>query len=143
MISLRVSRLLIAISMCLSFFNCKDDELSSYEWKSLEVTATAYNSLSYQTNDNPFITAFGDSLKPGVRYIAVSRDLLKLGLTHNTLVQVEGLEGTYLVKDKMHYRWRNKIDIYMGTDVKLAKEWGRRKVNISYRVEKLKDSLQN
>ena len=143
MISLRVSRLLIAISMCLSFFNCKDDELSNYEWKSLEVTATAYNSLSYQTNDIPFITAFGDSLKPGVRYIAVSRDLLKLGLTHNTLVQVEGLEGTYLVKDKMHYRWRNKIDIYMGTDVKLAKEWGRRKVNISYRVEKLKDSLQD
>lgn len=141
MIFLRVSRLLIAISMCLSFFNCKDDELSNYEWKSLEVTATAYNSLSYQTNDNPFITAFGDSLKPGVRYIAVSRDLLKLGLTHNTLVKVEGLEGTYLVKDKMHYRWRNKIDIYMGTDVKLAKKWGRRKVNISYRVEKLKDSL--
>lgn len=143
MISLRVSWLLIAVSICLSFYNCKDDEPSNYKWKSLEVTATAYNSLGYQTNNNPFITAFGDSLKPGVRYIAVSRDLLKLGLTHNTLVKVEGLEGTYLVKDKMHYRWRNKIDIYMGTDVKHAKEWGKRKVNISYRIDKHLDSLSD
>ena len=95
----------------------------------------------YQTDDSPFITAFGDSLKPGLRYIAVSRDLLKLGLKHNTLVKVEGLEGTYIVKDKMHYRWKNKIDIYMGTDINVAKKWGRRKVNISYRVKKLLDSL--
>lgn len=123
-------------------YNCKQDVQNNYEWKTIEVTATAYNSLAYQTDDNPFITAFGDSLKPGVRYIAVSRDLLKLGLEHNTLVKVEGLEGTYLVKDKMHYRWKNKIDIYMGTDVNAAKKWGRRKVNISYRVEKSIDSLQ-
>ncbi|WP_081988210.1 3D domain-containing protein [Psychroserpens jangbogonensis] len=124
-------------------FNCKDEEPNNYEWKTVEVTATAYNSLEYQTDDSPFITAFGDSLKPGVRYIAVSRDLLKLGLKHNTLLKVEGLKGTYLVKDKMHYRWRNKIDVYMGTDVNAAKKWGRRKVNISYRVLKLIDSLQN
>jgi len=105
-----------------------------YIWKPLKVTATAYNSLSYQTNNNPHITAFGDSLKPGLKYIAVSRDLLALGLTHNTPVKIEGLEGVYLVKDKMHYRWKNKIDIYMGTDVKAAKLWGRKKVNIKYGV---------
>ena len=127
----------------LILFNCKDEEPNNYEWKTVEVTATAYNSLVYQTDADPFITAFGDSLKPGLRYIAVSRDLLKLGLKHNTLVKVEGLEGTYLVKDKMHYRWRNKIDLYMGTDVKAAKKWGKRKVNINYRVEKSNDSLQD
>ena len=104
------------------------------------VTATAYNSLEYQTSANPHITAFGDSLKPGYKYIAVSRDLLKLGLNHNTPVQIEGLEGTFLVKDKMHYRKRNQIDIYMGEDVKAALKWGRRKVNISY--EWIKDSVQ-
>ncbi|MBR9913732.1 MAG: hypothetical protein GYB32_02710 [Algicola sp.] len=108
----------------------------------MEVTATAYNSLAYQTSSNPHITAFGDSLKPGLRYIAVSRNLLNEGLTHNTLVKVEGLEGTYLVKDKMNRRWKNKIDIYMGTDVKAARAWGRRKVNISYRVPILKDSSE-
>ena len=107
----------------------------------MEVTATAYNSLAYQTSSNPHITAFGDSLKPGLRYIAVSRDLLKKGLSHNALVKVEGLEGVYLVKDKMNRRWRNRIDIYMGTDVKVARAWGRRKVNISYRVDIENDSL--
>lgn len=143
MITSRLNGWYIVFSFALLIFNCKADEQTDFEWVTHEVTATAYNSLRSQTNDNPFITAFGDSLKPGVRYIAVSRDLLKLGLTHNTLVNVEGLEGTYLVKDKMHSRWRNKIDIYMGTDVNAAKKWGRRKVNISYRVKKLKDTLQD
>lgn len=128
--------LIIAVIVSLS---CQENHTNEFEWKTIRVTATAYNSLKYQTDDDPHITAFGDSLKPGLNYIAVSRDLLKLGLQHNTLVKVEGLDGTYLVKDKMHYRWRNKIDIYMGTDIKAAKQWGRRKVNISYRVRKSPD----
>ncbi len=110
-----------------------------YAWKPLKVTATAYNSLAYQTNDNPHITAFGDSLKPGLKYIAVSRNLLALGLDYNTPVKIEGLEGVYFVKDKMHHRWVNKIDIYMGTDVKAAKQWGRKKVKIHYGVLKEKE----
>ena len=39
----------------------------------------------------------------------------------------------------MHPRWKNRIDIYMGLDVKKAKQWGRRKVNIKYGV-KIPDS---
>jgi len=40
-------------------------------------------------------------------------------------VLVEGFEGdTFLVKDKMHFRHRRKIDIYMGEDVNEAKEFG-------------------
>ncbi|WP_460220778.1 3D domain-containing protein [Psychroserpens sp. MEBiC05023] len=127
--------------MSFVLLTCKDNTANAYEWKTMEVTATAYNSLAYQTSSNPNITAFGDSLKPGLRYIAVSRNLLKEGLVHNTLVKIEGLEGTYLVKDKMNKRWWNRIDIYMGTDVKAAKQWGKRKVNISYRVAI--DTLKN
>ena len=136
-------------SIALAFFlfmlmlSCKKELPNPYEWKSLNVTATAYNSLAYQTSSNPHITAFGDSLKPGLRYIAVSRDLLRLGLVHNTLVKIQGLEGTYLVKDKMNRRWRKRIDIYMGTDVKAAKQWGKRSVNISYRVNRVIDSLES
>ena len=126
--------LVIAI-LSLVVFSCKKKESNRFEWKSIEVTASAYNSLAYQTSSNPHITAFGDSLKPGLKYIAVSRDLLKNGLSHNTLVKIEGLEGTYLVKDKMNRRFRNKIDLYMGTNVKAARKWGRRKVKISYRIE--------
>jgi hypothetical protein len=53
------------------------------------VTATAYNSLSYQTDSNPYITAFGDSLKPGLKYIAVSRDLYRMDLKHNIPVNID------------------------------------------------------
>jgi 3D (Asp-Asp-Asp) domain-containing protein len=132
----RISNICFAIVIIgLVVFSCKKEEQNPYEWKSIKVTATAYNSLACQTSSNPHITAFGDSLKPGLKYIAVSRDLLKNGLAHNTLVKVEGLQGTYLVKDKMNRRFRNKIDLYMGTDVKAAKKWGILKVSISYRIE--------
>ncbi|WP_367277962.1 3D domain-containing protein [Winogradskyella sp.] len=100
--------------------------------KSFRVTATAYNSLTYQTNSNPNITAFGDSLRPGLSYIAVSRDLLDLGLVHNTKVKIEGFDSLFIVKDKMNKRWRKRIDIYMGVDVRKAKEWGKKSVNIEY-----------
>lgn len=113
-------------------FSCKDNFEKKYTWHAIKVTATAYNSLINQTDSNPHITAYGDSLKPGMKYIAVSNDLIKKGLRHNTPVKIKGLEGIYFVKDRMHARWQNRIDIYMGIDVKAAKEWGRKKVTIEY-----------
>ena len=120
-------------------FNCEKSEETfedKYIWDSLNVTATAYNSLAYQTSSNPNITASGDSLKPGLKYIAISRDLIRLGLKHNTPVKIEGLEGIYLVKDKMHSRWKYRIDVYMGVDVKAAKQWGRKRLCIEYGIPK-------
>ncbi len=125
---------LIIFAILLVTFSCKESPKELYTWQSMEVTATAYNSLAYQTSSEPNITAFGDSLQPGKKYIAVSRDLLKLGLKHNIPVKIEGLEGIYLVKDKMHSRWRKKIDIYMGEDVKAAKLWGKKTVCIDYGI---------
>ena len=107
--------------------------LSSAQNITMEVTSSAYNSVvSQTTSTNPALTAWGDTLKPGVKSIAVSRDLIKLGLTHNTKVNIKGLDGTYLVKDKMNKRWTKKIDIYMGLDIKAAKAWGKQKVTISW-----------
>ncbi|MGB5417411.1 3D domain-containing protein [Algibacter sp.] len=123
----------------LMLFNCKnaDEKLAeNYIWDSMHVTSTAYNSLEYQTDSDPHITAFGDSLKPGLKYIAVSRDLRRLGLKRNTPVRIEGLEGIYLVKDKMHSKWEKRIDVYMGVDVKAAKKWGRKRVCIEFGVPK-------
>ncbi|WVK12876.1 hypothetical protein Q4Q34_16805 [Flavivirga abyssicola] len=120
--------------------HCKEKESDQdqdiYEWKTMDVTVSAYNSLAYQTNSNPSIGAFGDSLKPGMKCVAVSRDLLKMGIKHNTPIKIEGLDSVYLVKDKMNKRWKKHIDIYMGTDVKAARNWGKKKVTISYRVSK-------
>ncbi|GAB3673620.1 3D domain-containing protein [Salinisphaera aquimarina] len=97
----------------------------SVEWKELSVSATAYNSVAWQTTKNkPAIAAWGDELKPGMRVIAVSRDLIEQGLTNGARVKIEGLPGVYVVRDKMNRRWRKKIDIYMGKDISAAREWG-------------------
>ena len=101
-------------------------------WETITVTASAYNSLKAQTEGNPEITAWGDTLAPGQKSIAVSRDLLNKGLSYNTRVKIEGFDGVFVVNDKMHSRWRNKIDIYMGVDREKAMKWGRRKVEISF-----------
>tara|TARA_R110002049_G_scaffold250008_1_gene424358 strand:- start:672 stop:1082 length:411 start_codon:yes stop_codon:yes gene_type:complete len=122
----------IIVLIFISLYSCNSGGKANCKKKTIEVTATAYNSLAYQTNSNPTITAFGDRLKPGLRYIAVSRDLLDSGLVHNIKVKIEGFDSLFIVKDKMNRRWRKRIDIYMGNDVEKAKEWGKKKVNIEY-----------
>ncbi|MEB4590838.1 hypothetical protein VSS37_07600 [Candidatus Thiothrix sp. Deng01] len=100
---------------------------------SLKVTATAYNSATRQTDETPNIAAWGDELNPGMKAIAVSKDLLKqYGLSRGSRVKIKGLEGEYVVLDKMHPRWRKKIDIYMGKDTRKALRWGRRTVTIHW-----------
>ncbi|MEM9361504.1 MAG: hypothetical protein AAGA43_02665 [Bacteroidota bacterium] len=117
---------------------CETKEIStksSHQWFGLEVTASAYNSVPWQTTEeNPSIAAWGDTLKPGMKSIAVSRDLLKMGLTHNTMVKIGNWPDTFYVKDKMNSRWRKRIDIYMGLDVQKAREWGKKKVDICFAV---------
>ncbi|MGH8454596.1 MAG: 3D domain-containing protein, partial [Nevskiales bacterium] len=98
--------------------------------RALVVTATAYNSVPEQTDDDPDVAAWGDRLRPGVKSIAVSRDLLGKGLKRHARVRIHGLPGEYLVLDKMNERWENRIDIYMGEDTKAARYFGKRKVRI-------------
>lgn len=115
--------------------SCEESGVEKYDfedWQKITVTASAYNSLRQQGEGNPSITAWGDTLRSEVQSIAVSRDLLKKGLKYQTPVKIEGFEGVFIVNDKMHPRWRNKIDIYMGTDKEKALKWGRRKVEIAF-----------
>ena len=101
--------------------------------QSLRVDATAYNSLPAQTDDDPNVAAWGDELKPGMKAIAVSRDLLNLyGLKHRDKVRISGMDGEFEVLDKMHRRWEKKIDIYMGKDRRKALRFGRKRVTISW-----------
>lgn len=124
----------ILILFPLLLFSCSEEE--KYIWKSREVKVSAYNSTIAQTDGLPTLAAWSDTLVPGMKAIAVSRDLIPLGLDHNTQVKIEGFEGVFLVKDKMGSRWRNRIDIYMGNDVKKAREWGVRELTIEFRVKK-------
>jgi len=102
------------------------------ELQVLVVRASAYNSRHGQTDSTPSIGAWGDRLRPGMRVIAVSRDLLERGLVRGQRVRIRGLEGEYVVLDRMPSRWRQKIDIYMGNDVRAARQWGVREVEIEW-----------
>jgi 3D (Asp-Asp-Asp) domain-containing protein len=121
----------------LTFFIMVAFLASCAETRTLEVTATAYNSVESQTKKgDPITAAWGDKLKPGMKAIAVSRDLLQQeGIEHGTQVKIEGLPGRYKVLDKMNRRWTKKIDIYMGTDVQKAREWGKKDVKITWEVD--------
>ncbi len=96
------------------------------EMKCWKVKVTAYNSLAYQTRPGTdgTITAWGDKLVDSIPSIAISRDLLDSGLTHGTQVWIEGYTYPFVVNDKMNRRYRNRIDIHMGKDVKKAREFG-------------------
>lgn len=104
---------------------------SRYGKKSMRVTATAYTSHVAQTDSTPFLAAWNNRLIPGMKIIAVSRDLLSAyGMRNGTKVRIAGLPGIYRVRDKMNKRYRKRIDIYMGLDRKRALRWGRRSVKI-------------
>ena len=126
--------LVIAGAVTLLLVSVVNVNAQSVQWRQLEVTASAFNTLPWQTTKTkPAIAAWGDTLKPGMRAIAVSRDLIRKGLTHGTRVKIEGLPGIYVVRDKMNRRFRKKIDIYMGKNIAAARAWGVQKdVRISF-----------
>jgi len=97
----------------------------------LRVTATAYTSHRGQTDKTPFLAAWNNHIRPGMKIIAVSRDLLyRHGIKNGTKVKIAGLRGYYTVRDKMNRRYRRRIDIYMGINRRRALRWGRRSVVI-------------
>src|SRR5690349_7619332 len=75
------------------------------------VTAFAYNADDDQTDDSEDIAAWGDKLSKHVKSIAVSQDLLAMGLTRGQKVTIRGRKGDYVVLDKMNPRWKKSIDI--------------------------------
>ncbi|MDY0195926.1 MAG: LysM peptidoglycan-binding domain-containing protein [Sulfurovaceae bacterium] len=101
------------------------------EGRKLKVIASAYTSTVSQTDSTPFIAAWGFRLVPGMKVIAVSRDLIsQYGLTNGSKVRISGLDGYYTIRDKMNPRYIKHIDIYMGLDKRKALRWGRRSVTI-------------
>jgi len=130
---------LSTLLMTLSFSTAKESREDIYKkefiyTEVMKVTATAYCSSTKQTDETPFLAAWGNRLDPNIPSIAVSRDLFDCGLTNGKKVHIDGFEGEFIVLDVMHKRWKNKIDIYMGTDRKKALKFGRRKVTIRWEL---------
>jgi 3D (Asp-Asp-Asp) domain-containing protein len=100
--------------------------------RTLRVLATAYNSTQAQTDQRPNKGAWGDHIEPGMKIVAVSRDLLGQGLKRGTKIRIDGVDGEWTVLDRTPSRYKNRIDLYMGLDVKAARQWGRRTVTIRW-----------
>jgi 3D (Asp-Asp-Asp) domain-containing protein len=98
------------------------------------VDATAYNSLAGQTEGDPELGAWGDRLDAGINSVAVSQDLVDMGMQRGARVRIEGLPGVFLVLDRMPPQWQRRIDIHMGENVDAAREWGRREVRIYWQT---------
>lgn len=97
------------------------------------VTATVYNAVPEQTNNDPGHTASMFKLDLSNPYkhriIAVSRDLLS-EYPMGTLVRVSGTgiyDGIYVVEDKMARRWTKRIDILINVGMRLGK-WNNVKI---------------
>ena len=102
------------------------------------VTVTTYSPSIEQTDSTPLITASGFKINPinpkKHRIIAVSRDL-KRKYKFGQKVRIEGAgkyNGIYTIRDLMHHRWKNKIDILINPSDKHTKL---RKIKM-FRVEK-------
>lgn len=100
------------------------------------VTATIYHAVPEQTDSTPFITASNsiiDATNPQKhRWIAVSRDLEKLGYTFGVKVCVEGagdLDGIWTVQDRMNKRFNHRIDFLVNEELKGGK-WDNIKISI-------------
>ena len=104
------------------------------------VTVTTYSITEGETDSTPLITASGFKINPNNpkrhRIIAVSRDL-KRKYRFGQRVRITNAgkyNGEYVIRDLMHHRWKNKIDILINPDDKHTKL---RRVKM-YRVEKSK-----
>ena len=109
------------------------------EWKSLpvienkepveivELHVTAYNSLPWQTNSEPCITASGmDVCERDIEdVIATNYSYLPFG----SKIKIPELFGDreFLVEDRMNKRYTQTLDIWM-KDYSSAKEFGRQKI---------------
>lgn len=86
------------------------------------VTATAYQPVVSQTDDEPFVTADNSTIKPHysskTRWMALSRDLLARwggDFQYGDQVAISGispqLDGVYTVHDTMNKRLHHRLDI--------------------------------
>lgn len=107
---------------------------SAAKKKTLRVRAMAYTTCSVgkkKSSRRSARGAWGDVLTPG-KAVAVSHDLLELGLDHGDVITIEGLPGEYKVLDVMHGRHKKSIDIFYGDDQCGALGWGKRSLSISW-----------
>lgn len=100
--------------------------------KALRVKAMAYTGCLPKKSKRTPRGAWGDPLTRDVKAVAVSPDLLEMGLDRGDVITIEGLPGKYKVLDVMHTRHDRSIDIFYGDDQCGALQWGKRTLTITW-----------
>lgn len=96
----------------------REEDANQSKYKKIKVIITAYSSTTWQTDDTPFVTANGSTVKDGI----VANNMLPFG----TELKIPELYGNkvFTVEDRMHPRkgsyW---IDVWFPT-LEQAKEFG-------------------
>lgn len=87
------------------------------------VTVTSYSSTIDQTDDTPYITAWGTFVRDGV----IAANFLPLG----TRVRMPDYFGdkVFIVEDRMNERYWRRIDIWKPSR-EAAKQWGAKRVRV-------------
>jgi len=87
------------------------------------ITATAYTSRAAETDDSPFIAAWGDHVFWGM--------IASNAYPRGTKIQIPEYYGDkmFIVSDRMNQRYYHHIDIWM-PDLDDARNWGSRYVEI-------------
>lgn len=96
----------------------RDEDASQSKYKKIKVIITAYSSTTWQTDDTPFITANGSTVRDGI----VANNMLPFG----TELKIPEFYGNkvFTVEDRMHPRKSGyQIDIWFPT-VEEAQEFG-------------------
>ena len=113
----------------LAVFSAEDrDEANEQEqYKKIKVIITAYSSTTWQTDDTPFITANGSTVRDGI----VANNMLPFG-TEITIPELYG-NKVFTVEDRMHSRKSNyHVDIWFPT-LEEAQEFGVKETYIEIR----------
>jgi 3D (Asp-Asp-Asp) domain-containing protein len=102
----------------------------------ITVVATVYNAVPEQCNADYLTTASMKKINPenpgAHRYVAVSRDLEKLGFVFGVKILVSGTgkyDGIWTIEDRMNKRYTRRIDFLVDNHIKYGK-WENVKISI-------------
>ncbi len=99
-------------------------DAETLEYYTTYITATAYTSRESETDDSPFIAAWGDRVFWGM--------IASNAFPKGTKIQIPDYYGSkvFVVLDRMNARYYHHIDIWM-PDLAEAKSWGSRYIKIN------------
>jgi 3D (Asp-Asp-Asp) domain-containing protein len=101
--------------------------------QSVQVKVTAYSASPRETQGDPWVTASGKRVRPGI--VALSRDLERLlGVKFGDLVVLKGL-GTFVFADRLARHKKRQVDIYIPSR-KAARAFGVKRTSLTVKKKR-------